>query len=106
MNGDAKLKAFLAAGDAPAADPVFIADLAQRMARVRLREQLAVFAAVAIAIGAVIYGLMLAAGPLVGRTLSGLLADFAGTPGLAAAAFIVAAGLYLPRLFSRYRVVR
>lgn len=103
MSAEDKLKAFLAADEAPAVDPVFIAELNQRMAQVRLRDQLAIFAAIAIAIGAVVYGLMLAAGPLVAQTLGGLVTDFAGTPGLAIAAFTVAAGIYLPRLFGRAR---
>ncbi|WP_421791336.1 hypothetical protein [Hyphobacterium sp.] len=103
MNAEDKLKAFLKADEAPAADPVFMAEMTQRMARFRMRSQLAVFAALAIAIGAVVYGLMMAAGPLVGQTLGPLLTDFAGTPGLALAAFTVAAGIYLPRLLSRTR---
>lgn len=101
MSPNDKLTSFLMADQAPAFDPGFIASLEERMARTRLFARLRQLAVLAIAIGAVCFGLAAASGPqAIATALSGLV-GLIETPGLLLAAVIVAAGVYLPRILPR-----
>jgi hypothetical protein len=98
MTKDDKLQAFLDADRAPSSDPGFMAQLDERMARIRLWSQFRASAAFAIAIAAVAFGLYRAVSPQAWTWLNDFTLAATGTPGLALAAIVVAAGLYLPRL--------
>lgn len=98
MTMDDKLQAFLDADRAPSSDPAFMAQLDESMARIRLWSQIRTSAAFAIAIAAVAFGLYRAVSPNAWTWLNDFALAATGTPGLALAVIIVAAGLYLPRL--------
>jgi len=98
MTMDDKLQAFLAKDRVPSSDPAFMARLDESMARIRLWSQMRASAAFAIAIAAVAFGLYRAVGPQAFTWLNDFTLAMTGTPGLALAAIIVAAALYLPRL--------
>ncbi|MEE2524747.1 hypothetical protein V0U79_00080 [Hyphobacterium sp. HN65] len=101
MSPNEKLTSFLMADQAPAFDPGFIAGLEERMARDRLLSRLWQLAVLAIAIGAVCFGLAMASGPQVLATAFSGMDGVIETPGLLLAAIIVAAGVYLPRILPR-----
>jgi hypothetical protein len=105
MTANDKLSAFLAADQAPAFDPAFIAQLEDRMARLRLLGQLRRTAVWAIAIAAIGYGLYAASGLSVLADAFGFAGDIARSPALMLAAITVAAGIWLPRFLPR-RLVR
>ncbi|MBI1236811.1 MAG: hypothetical protein GC188_09035 [Alphaproteobacteria bacterium] len=101
MSAENKLNAFLQADAAPQRDPVFMAALEERMARIRLHARLRRHAFLAIAASAVFFGLIKASG----HTLIGAAAQFAAematTPGLSIAGLIVAGAVLLPRILPR-----
>ncbi|WP_420432893.1 hypothetical protein [Hyphobacterium sp.] len=105
MTANDKLTAFLAADQAPAFDPAFIARLDERMARVRLFERLRRTAAGAMAATAIGYGLYAASGPSLLAEAFGFAGELVRTPGLMLAAVTVIAGMWLPRWLPR-RLVR
>lgn len=98
MTMDDKLQAFLDADRAPASDPGFMAQLDERMARIRLWAQIRASAAFAIAIAAIAFGVYRAVSPHAWTWLNDFTLATTATPGLALAVLIVAVGLYLPRL--------
>lgn len=105
MTPQDKLSVFLSADEAPAFDPVFIAQLGERMARVRLFESLRRIAVWAIAATAIGYGLYAASGPSLIAETFGFAGELVRTPGLMLAALTVVAGLWLRRWLPR-RLVR
>lgn len=101
MTANDKLTAFLAADQAPAFDPAFMAELEERMARRRLLDQLRRTAIGAIAIAAIGYGLYAASGLSVLAEAFQFVGEIARTPALMLAAVTVAAGVWLPRFLPR-----
>lgn len=89
MTNDDKLAAFLAADDAPANDPAFVSDVAEAVARRRLRVGLALSGALAVALGAVTWAIAPAMDDLGGALT---------TPGLPVAALVVALGAFGPQI--------
>jgi len=98
MSAENKLNAFLQADKAPARDPAFVARLEERMARIRFGARLRWHAVIAIAVSAILYGLLKASGLNAVNSAAQFATDMAGTPGLALAAIIVTAAVFLPRI--------
>ncbi|PIW30176.1 MAG: hypothetical protein COW29_04615 [Rhodobacterales bacterium CG15_BIG_FIL_POST_REV_8_21_14_020_59_13] len=98
MSAENKLNAFLQADAAPDRDPVFMAALEERMARIRLHARLRRHAVLAIAASAVVFGLIKASGLSMVGAVAQFAADLAATPGLALAGLIVAGAMLLPRI--------
>lgn len=98
MSAENKLNAFLQADRVAERDLVFLARLEERMARIRLRARLLHLAITALAVSAIVYGLMKASGFDLLGAASRFVINLAATPGLAVAALIVAAAVLLPRI--------
>lgn len=98
MSAEDRLNAFLQADHVAERDLVFLARLEERMARTRLHARLRHLGIIAIAVSAIVFGLMKASGFDLISSASRFAVDLAATPGLALAALIVAAAVLLPRI--------
>lgn len=98
MSAENRLNAFLQADAAPEHDVAFLARLEERMARIRLLMRLRRNAVIAVAISAVVFGLIKTSGLSLVGAAAQFTTEMAATPGLAVAALIVAAAVLLPRI--------